>query len=206
MNKNLIEVMGEEKVFPIIRNRDKRVVIDTAKALADGGIRLMEINLESPAVYEAIEELSGEGIKVCAGGVITSIQARVAMQSGAKLLSSPIFQMNLVKISKDSQVPLIAGASTANEAYNAWKARVPLIKVYPITALGGVLYVEDLLRPMPFLQVLVQGNVKISEAASYLNAGAYAVGIGRDLYDGYSYSEITKRAELLLKNLRSNCG
>ena len=206
MNKNLIEVMGEEKVFPIIRNRDKNVVIGTARALADGGIRLMEINLESPEVYEAIKELSEEGIKVCAGGVITSIQARAAMQSGAKLLSSPIFQMNLVKISKDSQVPLIAGASTANEAYNAWKARVPLIKVYPITALGGVLYVEDLLRPMPFLQVLVQGNVKINEAASYLNAGAYAVGIGRDLYDGYSYSEITKRAELLLKNLRSNCG
>ena len=206
MNKNLIEVMGEEKVFPIIRNRDKNVVIGTARALADGGIRLMEINLESPEVYEAIKELSEEDIKVCAGGVITSIQARAAMQSGAKLLSSPIFQMNLVKISKDSQVPLIAGASTANEAYNAWKARVPLIKVYPITALGGVLYVEDLLRPMPFLQVLVQGNVKINEAASYLNAGAYAVGIGRDLYDGYSYSEITKRADLLLKNLRSNCG
>ena len=206
MNKNLIEVMGEEKVFPIIRNRDKRVVKDTAKALADGGIRIMEINLESPAVYEAINDLSAEGIKVCAGGVITSIQARAAMQAGAKLLSSPIFQMNLVKISKDSQVPLIAGASTANEAYNAWKARVPLIKVYPITALGGVLYVEDLLRPMPFLQVLVQGNVKINEAASYLKAGAYAVGIGRDLYDGYSYAEITKRAELLLNNLRSNCG
>ena len=55
---------------------------------------------------------------------------------------------------------------------------------------------------MPFLKVLVQGNVKINEAQAYLNAGAYAVGIGRDLYEGNSYTEITKRAEYLIKNTR----
>ena len=202
MNKNLIELIGEEKVLPIIRSGDKHVVIDTAKAFIDAGIKIIEINLESPEVYNAIKEISKEDIVICAGGVITSIQARAAVQSGAKMYSSPIFNMTLVKISKDSQIPLIAGASTANEAYNAWKSRSPLIKVYPITALGGVLYVEDLLRPMPFLNILVQGDVKINEVQSYINAGAYAVGIGRDLYEGYSYSEITKRAKYLLKNVR----
>ena len=202
MNKNLIEVLGEEKIFPIIRSKDKDTVINATRALIDGGIKIVEINLESPQVYEAINILSKEKIDICAGGVITSIQARAAIQSGAKLLSSPIYQMNLVKISKDSQVPIIAGASTANEAYNAWKARVPLIKLYPVTALGGVSYIEDLLRPMPFLKVLAQGDVKINEAKSYIKAGAYAVGIGRDLYDGYSYSEITDRAKYLLKSLR----
>lgn len=202
MNKNLIEILGEEKVFPIIRSKDKNTVINTAKAFAEAGMKIVEVNLESPAVYEAVKVLNDSGIIVCAGGVITSIQANAAIQSGAKLLSSPIFQMSMVKISKDAMVPLIAGASTANEAYNAWKARVPLIKIYPITAMGGVLYVEDLLRPMPFLKILVQGNVKLNEAKSYFEAGAYAVGIGRDLYDGYSYSEITKRAKYLLKSLR----
>lgn len=202
MNKNLIELMGEEKVFPIIRKGNKQVVINTVKAFLDAGIKVLEVNLESPEVYSAIEEFRNEDIVICAGGVITSIQAHAAINSGAKLLSSPIFQMNLVKISKDSHVPLIAGASTANEAYNAWKARVPIIKLYPITAMGGVLYVEDLLRPMPFLNVLVQGNVKINEVMSYINAGACAVGIGRDLYEGYSYSEITKRAKYLIKTLK----
>ena len=202
MNKNLIETLGEEKIFPIIRSRDKDIVINTAKAFADAGIKIVEVNLESPEVYEAVRTLSETGMIICAGGVITSIQACAAIKSGAKLLSSPIFQTNMVKISKDSMVPLIAGASTANEAYNAWKARVPLIKIYPITSIGGVLYVEDLLRPMPFLKILVQGNVKINEAKSYLDAGAYAVGIGRDLYEGYSYSEITNRTKELLKILR----
>ena len=190
MNKDLIKILGEEKIFPIIRSKKSDVIENMAKAFADAGIKIIEVNVESADAFKSISKIS-KYIDVCAGGIITSFQANAAIESGAKLLSSPIFQMNLVKISKDRHVPLIAGASTANEAYEAWKARIPLIKLYPITAMGGVLYVEDLLRPMHFLNVLVQGNVKINEVQAYLNAGAYAVGIGRDLYDGYSYSEIT---------------
>lgn len=201
MNKNLIEILGEEKIFPIIRSKNAETVINTAKALADAGIKIVEINIETPEIYKAIKEVS-KFVEVCAGGIITSMQAQAAIESGAEILSSPIFQMSLVKISKDRRIPLIAGASTANEAYQAWKARVPLIKLYPITAMGGVLYVEDLLRPMPFLKVLVQGNVKVNETPAYIKAGAYAVGIGRDLYEGNSYNEITKRAEYLIKNTR----
>ena len=201
MNKNLIKTLGEEKIFPIIRSRKAEVILNTAKALSAAGIKIIEVNVESREAYEAIKEIS-IFMDVCAGGIITSFQAQAAIDSGARIISSPIFQMNLVKISKDRGIPLIAGASTANEAYEAWKSRVSLVKLYPITAMGGVLYVEDLLRPMPFLNVLVQGNVKINEATAYLNAGAYAVGIGRDLYDGHSYTEITKRAEYLLKMVR----
>ncbi len=201
MNKNLIELLGEEKVFPIIRSNKQDVIVNTAEAFIDAGIKILEINIDSPDTFKAIQKIADKAA-ICAGGIITSFQAQAAIDCGAKILSSPIFQMNLVKISKDRRIPLIAGASTANEAYMAWKARVPLIKLYPITAMGGVLYVEDLLRPMPFLKVLVQGNVKINEAQAYLKAGAYAVGIGRDLYENRSYSEITKRASYLLEKAR----
>ena len=68
--------------------------------------------------------------------------------------------------------------------------------------MGGVLYVEDLLRPMPFLKVLPQGNVKVEEVIDYINAGAVAVGVGRDLYQGYSYPEITSRAAKLVNQLK----
>ena len=130
------------------------------------------------------------------------MQAEAAILSAAKILSSPIFSMNLVKISKDKEIPFIAGTSTANEAYNAWKARIPLIKIYPITAMGGAMYIEDLLRPMPFLKVLPLGNVKLDEIHTYLEAGASVVGIGRDFYDGFSLSEITSRAKRVIKELK----
>ncbi len=201
MTKNLINLLAKEKVFPIIRKKNPQEVLDIAHALIDGGIQVLEINVENPKIYSAIAEISKEAT-VCAGGIITTLQANTALQSGAAILSSPIFHMNLVKLSKDKQVPFIAGASTANEAYDAWKARVPLIKLYPITALGGALYVEDLLRPMPFLNVMAQGNVKLSEVPAYIKAGALAVGVGRNFYEGYSYSEISKRAANIIKELK----
>jgi 2-dehydro-3-deoxyphosphogluconate aldolase/(4S)-4-hydroxy-2-oxoglutarate aldolase len=124
------------------------------------------------------------------------------MDAGAKIISSPVFQTNLLKISKDKQVPFIAGTSTANEAYNAWKCRIPVVKIYPITAMGGVQYIENLLRPMPFLNVIPQGNVQLEEVQSYIDAGAIAVGVGRQLTNCESYSEITKRATKLLESLK----
>lgn len=201
MTKNLINLLAKEKVFPIIRKKNPQEVLDIAHALIDGGIQVLEINVENPKIYSAIAEISKEST-VCAGGIITTLQANTALQSGAAILSSPIFHMNLVKLSKDKQVPFIAGASTANEAYDAWKARVPLIKLYPITALGGALYVEDLLRPMPFLNVMAQGNVKLSEVPAYIKAGALAVGVGRNFYEGYSFNEISKRAANIIKELK----
>lgn len=201
MKENLINFLSEEKILPILRNKDANQVIDSAKALIDGGIKILEINIENPSIYKTVEEIS-KYATVCAGGIITSMQAEAAILSGAKILSSPIFSMNLVKISKDKQIPFIAGTSTANEAYNAWKARIPLIKIYPITAMGGAMYVEDLLRPMPFLNVLPLGNVKLDEIHTYIEAGAKVVGIGRDFYDGYSLDEITKRAKRVIKELK----
>ncbi len=201
MNENLVKLLSQEKLFPIIRSRDPQKVRDTAFALIDGGIKFIEINVVNPDIYYVIDEVSKHA-KVCAGGIITSLQAQTAVDAGAEVLSSPIFQMNLVKFSKDRQVPFIAGASTANEAYSAWKARVPLIKVYPISALGGVSYLENLLRPMPFLNILPMGAAKLSEIKDYINAGAVAVGVGRDLLSGYSYSEITGRVKNVLKDLK----
>ncbi len=198
---NLIDLLKEEKLYPIIRCADPQKTKDTARALIDGGIKILEITLENRGIYDAIEELSKE-VTICAGGVITAQQATNAIQHGAKIISSPIFQMNMVKISKNAQIPFIAGTSTANEAYQAWKARVPLIKIYPITALGGPLYVEDLLRPMPFLNIMPMGNIKLEEVPQYIEAGAAAVGVGRDLYKGFNFSEITNRTKKIMQELK----
>lgn len=201
MNENLVKMLSREKLVPIIRSNDVDIVKSTANALIDGGVKFMEINVENPGIYRVIEDVSKHAT-VCAGGIITSLQAQTAVNAGAEVLSSPIFQMNLVKFSKDKKIPFIAGASTANEAYAAWKARIPLIKVFPITALGGISYLKNLLRPMPFLNIMPMGAAKLSEVKDYIDAGAVAVGVGRDLSEGYSYSEITKRVKHALDELK----
>lgn len=200
MNINLTEKLSQNKVYPIIRNTNPQKVYDIARSIIDGGLDLIEIAALNSEICNVMEKLSKEAI-ICAGGIITSVQAQIAIDCGAKIISSPIFSKNLVKISKDRQIPFIAGTSTANEAYKAWKARIPIVKVYPVTALGGIEYIENMLRPMPFLNIIPQGDVKLNEVQSYLNSGALAVGVGRNLTDTDSYKENTLRVKNLLKTL-----
>ena len=201
MSENYIEIIKQDKLFPIIRTKESEEAIEISKALVEGGIRILEINVENPTLYKAIAEIS-KFATVCAGGIITSMQADAAFECGAKMIASPIFQMNMVKITKNKRVPFIAGASTANEAYIAWKSRIPLIKLYPADAMGGVQYIEDILRQMPFLSLMPMGNIKLSQAVTYIKAGAVAVGIGRDFYQGFTPKEITSRTKEIMKEVK----
>lgn len=201
MSENFLEIIGRDKIYPILRGKEPDKIIEAAHALANGGIKVLEINVEYPSTYEAIKEVS-KFAHVCAGGIITSMQADAAFECGAELFSSPIFQMNLIKISKNRRVQFIAGATTANEAYNAWKSRIPLIKLFPAEAMGGVQYIGDILRQMPFLKLMPMGNIKLNEVITYIKAGAVAVGVGRDFYQGFSPQEITLRTKDIIRQIK----
>ena len=140
---------------------------------------------------------------MCAGSIITTWKADAAFEAGATMFSSKIFKMKMVKISKSMGVPFIADATTANEAYNAWKASMPLIKRFPKAALGLVRYIEDILRQIPSLKVMPTGNIKYHEISDYIKAGATAVGIGRDLCDEIDLDKITKRTKMILEDLKN---
>ena len=201
MSENYISTIANEKIYPIIRCKDADKTVEIAKALINGGIKILEINVENPSIYEAIKEISGYAT-VCAGGIITATQADYAFKNGAKLFASPIFHMNLIKISKNLGIPFIAGTTTANEAYTAWKSRIPLIKIFPAEAMGGIAYIENILRQMPFLNLMPMGDIKLRDVVSYLNAGACAVGVGRDFYQGFTPREITNRTKEILTEVR----
>ena len=68
--------------------------------------------------------------------------------------------------------------------------------------MGGIDYIENLLRPMPFLNVIPQGDVELKDVKGYLDAGALAVGLGRHLTNADSYEQITTRTKELLESLK----
>ena len=58
MSENYIQMISQDKIYPIIRCKEASQTIEIAKALVDGGIRGLEINVENPSIYEAIQEVS----------------------------------------------------------------------------------------------------------------------------------------------------
>lgn len=182
-----IKEIFRSRIYGIIREDEPQKALEIAQAYLKGGIKVVEIN----STIETIKKVCQiNGIFVAQGGIITSEQAHLGIEAGAKLLVSPILQMGLTKVSSSSKIPLILSATTPNEAYSAWKVRVPIIKIFPIKDLGGATYIEDLLRPMKFLNVMPCGSVKIEHIKPLLNAGACAIGMGRGLYLNKNYEEI----------------
>lgn len=197
---NAVQKILEEKVHAVIRVADPERVIEIATAVNKAGINTVEIIIQNSEIIDVIHYLnSTANLTIMAGGIITQRQAQTAINAGASVIVSPIFQMNLVRLCQSNKLPLIMSATTPNEAYSAWKARTPLIKIYPTTPMGGAMYIEDMLRPMPFLNVIATGSIKIDDVVDYLKAGAKAVGIGRNLYQDANAEEIEFRARRLIQ-------
>ncbi|MGN0015081.1 MAG: bifunctional 4-hydroxy-2-oxoglutarate aldolase/2-dehydro-3-deoxy-phosphogluconate aldolase [Candidatus Gastranaerophilaceae bacterium] len=198
---SVIQKILQEKVHGVIRVAEPERVIEIATSLNRAGVKIIEIIIQNSEIVDVIHYLNSttEDLTIMAGGIITQRQAQTAINAGASVIVSPIFQMNLVRICQSNKRPLIMTATTPNEAYSAWKARTPLIKIYPTKPMGGAMYIEDMLRPMPFLNVVATGNIDIEDIPDYLKAGAKAIGIGRSLYKNANAEEIERRAKRMLE-------
>lgn len=192
-----IDKILAEKVFAVLRIQEVDKAKEVINALYEGGIKVVELVIEKPEMISVIEEITKIENRplIMAGGIITQRQAQIAIDAGADVIVSPIFQMNLVRLCKSERTPLIMTATTPNEAYSAWKARTQLIKISPVNPMGGADYIEDILRPMKFINIIAAGSIKLDDVSSYLKAGAKAVGLGRALYKDASYDEIVSRAK-----------
>lgn len=193
---DFIEKISAEKIFAVLRIQEKNRTRDIINALTDGGINIIEMVIDTPEMVSLLQEITKKDERplIMAGGIITQRQAQIVIDAGADIIVSPIFQMNLVRLCKSQKIPLIMTATTPNEAYSAWKARTQLIKISPANPMGGAEYIEDILRPMRFLNVIATGSIKIDDIQAYLKAGVKAIGLGRALYKDASLQEITIRA------------
>lgn len=199
---NPIQRITDQKVYAIVRVDDPDKAVNISRALIKGGINIIELMIENADLIGAIKTLKEtEDVLLAAGGIITQRQADISIKAGADIIVSPIFQMNLVRSCKTQGIPCLMTATTPNEAYEAWKVRIPLIKIYPAEAMGGAQYIEELLRPMKFLDVIATGSIALENFTSYLDVGARAVGIGRAFYQYATEEEIIERAKYVLRKL-----
>lgn len=196
-SSSIIKEIENQRILGVVRADCHQRAIDISKSLIDGGVKVIEISISNIDSFKVIEEISKhKGVKVAAGSIISNLQAETAIKCGAELIVSPIFEMNLLKFCKDHRIGLMTGASTANEAYNAWKTGISITKIFPVKAMGGPQYIRDILKPMPFLRLMPTSGVDVRDFIEYIRAGAIAVGMGKAFYEEEnSYKLITKKAK-----------
>jgi 2-dehydro-3-deoxyphosphogluconate aldolase/(4S)-4-hydroxy-2-oxoglutarate aldolase len=174
----------ESKIVAIIRGADPSDAKKIVNALLDGGIKVLEITLNSRGALTVIEELSklaDERLLIGAGTVLDADAVNEAISAGAKFIISPCFDPAIITATKKHGVVSIPGAFTATEIFAAFKSGGDIIKVFP--ASGGSQYIRDIRGPFQNIPLMPTGGINLKNIEEYLQAGAVAVGIGSALVD-----------------------
>lgn len=193
-----------ERVIPVARGLDAVSAPLLVAALKAGGIGSVEITVEGPSGFDAIEAVAENETLVGAGTVVSVAQAADAVVAGAAFLVSPHLELAVLSWAMDRGIPLIPGALTPTEIAAARGAGAHVVKVFPAD-LGGPGYLRSLLAPYPDLELIPTGGVTAHNAADFLAAGAAAVGVGGWLTAHDDYDEVARRAGLLMAAI-SNVG
>lgn len=179
----IIQRIRDTKIVPICRIEEYSRVIEVARALQKGGIPIIEITLTGKGVYEAVSKVRaecGESILIGVGTVLTPDVAADAIQAGAQFIVTPILRPKIIEVCLQREVNIICGAYTPTEAQDAHEAGADMIKIFPIRALGAS-FIKDLIAPLPHLRLVPTGGINFENARSFIDAGALAVGIGREI-------------------------
>jgi len=186
----------QHKIVAILRGMNPKDVVNIASALHEGGIKIIEVTLNSDEALSLIEKLSAafqNRMLVGAGTVLTVMDARNAVAAGASFLISPTLDLEVIKAAKDNAVISIPGAYTPTEVFTAWKNGADIIKVFPAP---GPDYIKNILAPLNQIPIMPTGGIDTQNIAAYKNAGASAYGIGSSLVN--NKEEVN---ELYLQNL-----
>ncbi len=201
----IIRRITEEAIVPVIRAPTPELALRAARALLAGGISVFEITMTVPDATEVIRALVhelGDRAVVGAGTVLNAAAAHQCIDAGAAFVVSPGLDPETVIEAHGRGVPVMPGALTPTEVISAWNLGADLVKIFPISAVGGAKYLRALKGPLPAVKMLPTGGITAANAAEYLAAGAVAVGIGSELVDVVALAEgrdatITERAREL---------
>ena len=174
----------EHKIVAIIRGANPGDLLKIAQALHAGGVRTMEVTLNSPGALASIEEISGamgDQMLVGAGTVLDAESARTALLAGAKYIISPTLNEQTIRMTKRYGAVSIPGALTPTEILAAYEFGGDIIKVFPASI--GIKYFKDIAGPLPFIPLMPTGGVSLDNIKEFQQAGAVAFGLGSSLVD-----------------------
>lgn len=177
-----LQQIFKHQIVAIIRGVPAGSVPAVAKALKDGGVKLLEITLNSPGALTAIEALSkqfGKDLLIGAGTVLDATSARLAILAGAQFIISPSLDLDTIKMTRRYGAVSIPGAFTATEIQTAYTEGADIIKVFPASIGAG--YFKELRGPLPHIPLMPTGGVKLENIKDFKEAGAVAYGIGGGL-------------------------
>ncbi len=207
MNKTqVIEKIRETGIIPVIRTDSAEKAETVIEALIEGGINVLEVTMTIPDAVGLIRRLTSEyknAVVIGAGTVLDRDAAQKCVEAGAKFIVSPILDLETVLFCNQNEITVMPGALTPTEIYSAWQAGADIVKIFPISAMGGISYLKAVKAVFPQFEFVPTGGINLENAIDYIKAGAFAVGMGSELTKEKE-SVITQQARNLRDKIKLN--
>jgi 2-dehydro-3-deoxyphosphogluconate aldolase/(4S)-4-hydroxy-2-oxoglutarate aldolase len=188
----VIRRIEEIGIIPVIRAASVDEANRAVEAICSGGIPVVEITLTVPnavAAIRAVAKQRGKEVLIGAGTVTNAKQAQECIDAGAQFLVSPGLSVAVLEVAKTHEMLAIPGALTPTELMSAQEHGATLVKIFPCGNVGGSKYLKSLKAPFPQARLIPTGGVNASNAAEFIAAGAFALGVGADLVDAAALRE-----------------
>lgn len=166
----LLSLLKGQKVIPVLKIDDIAHAVPLARALARGGLPMIEITLRTGAAMEAIRRVAGEVEEavVGAGTILNARQFDEAAKAGSQFIVSPGLTRDLLAAADGSAVPLLPGAITPAEIMLAGEAGLDFLKFFPAEQAGGVAFLKALASPFAGTRFCPTGGINVRNAGDYL--------------------------------------
>jgi 2-dehydro-3-deoxyphosphogluconate aldolase/(4S)-4-hydroxy-2-oxoglutarate aldolase len=195
-----LKELRERHLVAAIRAHSNEAALAAARAVAKGGVTLLEITFTVPDAPKVMAALAGtEGAVIGAGTVLTASQAHAALDAGAQFIIAPNLSAEVAKIALARGVMYCPGAYTTGEIIAARDLGAHVIKIYPVGVAGGPKYIQVIRDPLPDVPMLAAGGTSLENVVPFLHAGCIGIGLGAALADqklaaAGNFDEITRRA------------
>lgn len=201
MRDVLVAALAKSPYIAILRGITAAEAIPVAAALAEAGLAIIEVPLNSPEPIESIRrmaEVLGDRCLVGAGTVMTPEDVQSVQGAGGRLIVMPHSDPAVIRAAKSSGLLAVPGVATPTEAFAALAAGADALKMFPGEMLGPpVLKAWRAVLPKGTLLIPV-GGVSAGNIAAYTAAGADGFGIGSALYGpGMTVAEVERCAAAL---------
>ena len=189
----------------IIRGVTPDEVEEIGEALVAGGVRIVEVPLNSPDPLESVRRLSrrlGERALVGAGTVLTAEQVRDVRNAGGQIVVSPNTNAEVIRATVAAGMVSSPGYFTPTEALAALEAGAHALKLFPAEgATPTVLKAQRAVLPKE-VPVLAVGGILPDNMRPWLEAGANGFGLGGGIYKpGQSPAETEAKARAYVAGL-----
>ncbi|NIA15657.1 MAG: bifunctional 4-hydroxy-2-oxoglutarate aldolase/2-dehydro-3-deoxy-phosphogluconate aldolase, partial [Nitrospiraceae bacterium] len=177
-----IQYLLDNGIVAIIRaDSGGRELVRVVEAIAQGGVRCIELSMTTPDALACIEaasqKLADAGVMLGVGTVLDPETCRMAVLAGAEFVVTPALSVPVIEMARRYAKPIAAGAFTPTEILTAWEAGADFIKVFP-SSIGGPGYIKAVKGPLPQIPLIPTGGVELSNVGDFIKAGASVLAVG----------------------------